>query len=89
MLRQTFDWAQIEIARNRYDFSWYDALMADLARRRLGVLPIVFNAPRFRALKRSGSRGAYLPRTQGRLRALCRATRPPLRHARQLLAHPP
>jgi hypothetical protein len=64
VLRQAFDWAQIEIARNRYDFSWYDALMAALARRRLGVLPVVFNAPRFRALKRSGSRGAYLPRNR-------------------------
>jgi hypothetical protein len=62
VMRQTFDWAQIEIARNRYDFSWYDALMADLARRRLGVLPIVFNAPRFRAHKRRSSRGANLPR---------------------------
>jgi hypothetical protein len=62
LVRQTFDWAQIEVARNSYDFSWYDALIADLARRRMGVLPIIFNAPRFRALRHAGRRGAYLPR---------------------------
>lgn len=62
VVRQTFDWAQIEVARNRYDFSWHDRLMAAVARRRMGVLPIVFNAPRFRSSGPRKKRGAYVPR---------------------------
>ncbi len=63
LLRQTFDWSQIEIARGVFDFSWHDKLMVELARRRLRVLPILFNAPRFRSTRRNHrGRGAHLPR---------------------------
>ena len=63
VVRQTFDWALLERGRNRYDFSWYDGWMADVARRRMQVLPILFNAPRFRSSRALGSgRGAALPR---------------------------
>ena len=62
LLRQTFDWARIEVAPGSYDFSWYDAWMAEVARRRMRVLPIVFNSPRFRARGRRVRGGPYLPR---------------------------
>ena len=63
LIRQTFDWSQVELARGRYDFSWYDRLMESLARRRLRVLPILFNAPRFRSsTPRRLRRGALVPR---------------------------
>ena len=62
ILRQTFDWAQIEHARGRYDFSWYDRLMEAVARRRLRVLPILFNAPRFRSSTPRRRRGGSVPR---------------------------
>ena len=66
VIRQTFDWSQIEVSRNSYDFSWHDRLMVALAERRLRVLPILFNAPRFRSVGRGGRRrGAYLPRRYG------------------------
>ena len=63
VVRQTFDWSQLERSRNRYDFSWYDRWMAEVARRRMEVLPILFNAPRFRSTRALGrGRGAALPR---------------------------
>lgn len=66
LIRQTFDWAQIERSHGSYDFSWYDALMESLARRRLAVLPILFNAPHFRSSQPRGQRrGARLPRSTG------------------------
>jgi hypothetical protein len=66
LIRQTFDWAQIEHSRGSYDFSWHDRLMESLARRRLRVLPILFNAPRFRSsTPRHLRRGALVPRRPG------------------------
>lgn len=66
LIRQTFDWSQIERSRGSYDFSWYDRLMVALAERRLRVLPILFNAPRFRSSGPSGRRrGAHVPRRYG------------------------
>jgi hypothetical protein len=48
LLRQTFDWSQIERRRGRYDLSFYDGFMADTARANISVLPVLFRAPRFR-----------------------------------------
>jgi hypothetical protein len=49
LLRETFDWAQIETAPGSYDFSYYDAFVGDAARAGISVLPILFHAPGFRA----------------------------------------
>ena len=45
LLRQTFDWSQIEVARGRYDLSFYDGFIADAARANISVLPILFALP--------------------------------------------
>jgi len=49
VLRQTFDWSQIEVAPGSYNFSVYDAFVGDAARAGMTVLPILFHAPAFRA----------------------------------------
>ena len=62
LLRQTFDWKRIERAPGRYDLSFYDGYVAELARRRLRVLPILFNPPPFRSsAPRNPVRGTYPP----------------------------
>ena len=63
LLRQTFDWRRIERAPGRYDLSFYDGYVAALARRRLRVLPILFNPPPFRSSAPANPvRGTYPPR---------------------------
>jgi hypothetical protein len=62
LVRQTFDWARIERAPGRYELSFYDEYVAALARRRLRVLPILFNPPRFRSSAPANPRrGTYPP----------------------------
>ena len=63
IVRQTFDWARIERSPGRYDFEFYDRFVHALARRRLRVLPIIFDPPRFRssAPARGPTRGTYPP----------------------------
>jgi hypothetical protein len=48
MLRQTFNWSQIEVSPGSYDFSAYDSFVGDAARAGITVLPILFRAPAFR-----------------------------------------
>lgn len=64
LVRQTFDWSLIETARGRYEFGHYDGYVADLARHRLALLPLLFGVPRFRssAPARGARRGTYPPR---------------------------
>jgi hypothetical protein len=64
LIRQTFDWAAIETRPGRYDFARYDALMAAAARRRLEVLPVLFNPPGFHSSgpPRPSPRGTFPPR---------------------------
>jgi hypothetical protein len=63
ILRQTFDWRRIERAPGRYELSFYDGYVAALARRRLRLLPILFNAPPFRSSAPADPRrGTYPPR---------------------------
>ena len=63
LLRQTFDWARIERAPGRYDLSFYDGYVEALARRRMRVLPILFNVPSFRSSAPADPRrGTYPPR---------------------------
>jgi hypothetical protein len=59
LLRQTVDWAQIEVAPGTYDFSVYDSFVGDAARAGIRVLPILFHAPAFRA--RQSQTLAYPP----------------------------
>lgn len=49
LVRQTFDWARIETAPGRYDFGHYDGYVADLARNRIELMPLLFGAPAFRS----------------------------------------
>jgi polysaccharide biosynthesis protein PslG len=64
LLRQTFDWAEIERAPGRYDFSRYDTVMAAAAARGLHVLPVLFNPPGFHSSgpPRPSPRGTFPPR---------------------------
>jgi hypothetical protein len=64
LIRQTFDWAAIETQPKHYDFHRYDALMAAAARRRLQVLPVLFNPPGFHSSgpPRPSPRGTFPPR---------------------------
>lgn len=63
LVRQTFDWAQIEREPLMYDFSAYDAYVGQLAEQRLSVLPILFNPPSFQSSKpsRKAKPGTYPP----------------------------
>ena len=63
LIRQTFHWNQIETRPGRFDFRIYDDYMADLARQRMHVLPILFSPPEFRSsAPRTGRRrGTYPP----------------------------
>jgi hypothetical protein len=60
LLRQNFDWAGIERSRGHYELAFYDQYMLDTARAGIQVMPVLYNAPRFRA--RHG-RYLYLPRS--------------------------
>ena len=64
IVRQTFDWRRIERRRGQYSLGRYDRFVADLASRRMRVLPILFNPPRFHssAPRRGARRGTYPPR---------------------------
>ncbi len=61
LLRQTFDWADIEPHPGDYDFTYYDAYMEATARAGLRVLPIVFGRPAFEPAQREA--GARLTAT--------------------------
>lgn len=49
LLRQKFDWAEIERRRGRFELASYDVFVLAAARRGIAVLPILFNSPRFYA----------------------------------------
>jgi hypothetical protein len=69
LVRQTFDWADIERAPNRFHFARYDALMAAAARRGMQVMPVLFNPPGFHSAgpPRPSRRGTFPPRRPGDL----------------------
>lgn len=64
LVRQTFDWADIERRPGRFRLGRYDSYVAALAARRIRVLPILFNPPSFRssAPPTGRQRGTYPPR---------------------------
>jgi hypothetical protein len=55
LLRQTFDWAQIERAPGQYDFSYHDGYVLAAAQQGITVLPILFHTPSFHAGRTSGT----------------------------------
>ena len=61
-LRVTFSWALTEPAPGSYDFSHYDRYIIDAARRNITFLPILFNAPTFRAKRPPRDNRVYPPR---------------------------
>src|SRR5947208_8302035 len=64
LLRQTFDWADIERSPRRYTFGRYDAFVAAAARHGMQVLPVLFNPPGFHSSgpARPSKRGTFPPR---------------------------
>jgi polysaccharide biosynthesis protein PslG len=61
LIRQTFHWRDIEVRRGVYNWSAYDTYMAATASHGIRVLPILFDAPRFRAHASASGRGSYPP----------------------------
>jgi len=55
LLRQTFDWAQIERAPGQYDLSYHDAYVLAAASHGMTILPILFDAPAFHARPSNGT----------------------------------
>ena len=47
LLRQIFDWSQIEVKPGHYDFSLYDAWVEAVARAGMDVLPVLMRPPVF------------------------------------------
>ena len=64
IIRQTLDWASVEIAANNYDFSGFDNFVAMAAQHNIRVLPILFDPPPFRSSKprRHAAHGTYFPK---------------------------
>lgn len=69
MIRQTFDWAEIEGGPDNYDFSRYDEFVGAAAAYGITVLPVLFDPPPFRSSKpaRHAKPGTYFPRNYGDL----------------------
>jgi hypothetical protein len=72
LLRQTFNWAEIERSPGVYDFSYHDGYVLAAAQHRITVLPILFHTPSFHAGRSSG-RAACPPRTNASLAAFAAA----------------
>jgi len=60
-LRESFDWKWIEPEPGRYTFAFHDAWVLAAARRGIGILPVLFDPPAFRAGAGAG-RGTAPPR---------------------------
>ena len=54
LIRQTFDWSQIETSPGRVELAYYDDYVASAAAHGIGILPVLFNPPAFH---RAGSSG--------------------------------
>jgi hypothetical protein len=64
LIRQTFDWKQIETAPGQYNWAFYDDYVQALADHGIEVLPVLFDPPKFRsgAPKKNAKRGTYFPK---------------------------
>ena len=65
LLRQTFDWADIERSPGRYDFARYDALMTAASKRGLHVLAVLFTPRARRARAAAAPIRPGIPATSG------------------------
>ena len=61
LVRQPFNWSTIELSSNRYELGPYDRFVTAAARHRIRVMPILFDAPRFR--ERAATTGNPPPRS--------------------------
>jgi len=64
VIRQTLDWASVEVAPNSYDFTNFDHFVALAAQHNIRVLPVLFDPPPFRSSKpaRHAAHGTYFPK---------------------------
>jgi hypothetical protein len=62
LIRQTFDWSQIERSPGHFDLSYHDDFVATAASHGIRILPILFNPPHFR-LGETNGRAACRPRS--------------------------
>jgi hypothetical protein len=60
LVRQPFNWSAIESVSGRYELGPYDRFVLAAARHRIRVMPILFDAPRFR--ERPATTGSPPPR---------------------------
>jgi hypothetical protein len=72
LLRQTFDWSQIELSPGQYNLSYHDGYVLDAASHGITVLPVLFRAPAFHAGGSSG-KAACPPRTNTSMAAFAQA----------------
>jgi polysaccharide biosynthesis protein PslG len=59
IIRQTLDWASVEVAPNSYDFTNFDHFVTEAARHNIRVLPVLFDPPAFQRPK--GASKKYTP----------------------------
>ena len=51
IIRQTLDWASVEVAPNSYDFTNFDNFVEEAARHNIRVLPVLFGLVAWRICK--------------------------------------
>src|SRR5688572_26346341 len=68
IIRQALRWSEIETKRDVYEWGYWDQYVLDLARHRIEVMPILFEAPRWRqqqearrSARRNGNTWASVP----------------------------
>jgi hypothetical protein len=74
-VRQPLEWWRVERSPGNFDFSDYDAYMADAAAAGVSVLPVLMAPPRFRSSRppESRSRAMYPPRDNAAFAAFANA----------------
>ena len=72
LLRQTFNWAEIERAPGQYDLSYHDAYVLAAAQNGITILPILFHTPAFHAGRSAGT-AACPPQSNASLAAYAQA----------------
>ena len=88
-LRQKFEWSRIEHSQGRYDFSGYDYGVGELARRRIRILPILFEPAEVGVERASGGARRLPPAQQRGVRGIRGRAGRPLWPRRQLLGRAP
>jgi lysophospholipase L1-like esterase len=59
IIRQTLDWASVEVAPNSYDFSGFNKFVEQAAQHNIRVLPVLFDTPKFE--RPAGAKKKYTP----------------------------